>query len=133
MREKKGCGLSTQGDNKINKVKALPPTLKESKRYLVYKMISESSFGFKDVKNAIDNNCLRFLGELNYGKSGIMHLEQFNYNMGILRINSKYVNEVKTSLALINNIQGKKTIIDCVGVSGTLKKARLKFIKKEEE
>ncbi|MBS3149675.1 ribonuclease P protein component 2 [Candidatus Woesearchaeota archaeon] len=132
MREKKGCGLSIKGDNKINKVKALPPTLKESKRYLVYKMINENSFNFKDVKSAIDDSCLRFLGELNYSKAGIMHLEKFNNNIGILRISSKYVNEVKTALALINNIQGKKVILDCVGVSGTLKKARLKFVKMEE-
>ena len=108
MREKKGCGLSIKGDNKINKVKALPPTLKESKRYLVYKMINENSFNFKDVKSAIDDSCLRFLGELNYSKAGIMHLEKFNNNIGILRISSKYVNEVKTALALINNIQGIK-------------------------
>lgn len=132
MREKKGCGLSIQGDNKINKVKALPPTLKESKRYLVYKMISENTINYRDIKSAIDNNCLRFLGELNYGKVGIMHLEKFNNNIGILRVNSKFINDVKTAMALIDNIQGKKVIVDCVGVSGTLKKARSKFVKKEE-
>ena len=132
MKEKKGCGLSTKGDNKINKVKPLPPTLKESKRYIVYKMIGNETISFNDLKNTIDNQCLRFLGELSYAKAGIMHLNVDKPKYGIVKVNSKFVNEVKTSLALIDNIKGNKVIFDSVGVSGTLKKAKLKFMKKEE-
>ena len=132
MKEKKGCGLSTKGDNKINKVKPLPPTLRESKRYVVYKIIGENSMNFNDMKSLIDNQCLKFLGELNYAKAGLVHIEEFKNNMGIIKVNNKYTNEVKTALSLISNLNNKKVLFDTVGVSGTLKKARLKFMKKEE-
>ena len=36
------------------------------------------------------------------------------------------------SLALVENINGKKVIVDAIGVSGTLAKARLRYLKKEE-
>ena len=119
-----------KGDNKINKLRRLPPTLKESKRYIVYKMIGQDSVSFNELRSSVDAQCFKFLGELNYSRAGILHLNENRY--GIIRVNSKYINDVKTAISLTDNVSGKKVIVNCVGVSGTLKKARLKFMKKED-
>ena len=95
-------------------------------------MIGENSIKFDEIKSAINNQCLKFLGELNFGKAGLIHLDDFKDGKGIIKINSKYLNEVKMSLALVENINGKKVIVDAIGVSGTLAKARLRYFKKEE-
>jgi ribonuclease P/MRP protein subunit POP5 len=110
---------------KIIKIKTLSPTLREKKRYLVYEIISNKKFMFNDVKNSIDSANLRFLGELGLAKAGIIHLEDaYNNNKGIMRVNNKYINELKMSLSLIKSINNDKTIVNTLYVSGMLNKSK---------
>ena len=46
-------------------------------------------------------------------------MPDYKNNIGIIKTNSKYVNKIRASLALI-----KKPRISTIGVSGMLKKAR---------
>ena len=66
---------------------------------------------------------MQFLGEWEYAKANILILDDFKKNRGIIKVNNKYVDKVKVSLMLI-----KSFVIETRGVSGTLKKARFKFI-----
>lgn len=109
---------------KIKKIKALSPTLREKKRYIVYEIIADKKFMFNDIKKTIDNANMRFLGELGLAKSGIIHIDSFKNNRGILKVNNKYVNELKVSLGLIKNINNEKVIVNTVSVSGVLNKAQ---------
>ena len=110
---------------KIIKIKTLSPTLREKKRYLVYEIISNKKFMFNDVKNSIDAGNIKFLGELGLAKAGIIHLEEaYNNNKGILRINNKYINEIKMSLSLIKSINNDKVIIKTLYLSGMLNKSK---------
>mgnify|MGYP001585935127 CR=1 FL=1 len=54
--------------------------------------------------------------------------DRFNKNRGIVRADSKHVNEVKLGLGLISNINNQKVKVEAIGVSGTLKKAQIKFM-----
>lgn len=72
---------------------------------------------------------LQFLGELGYGKAGVMITEIWHDNQGVIRTNNKSVDHVKTALAMIDNISGQKVMVKTIGVSGMLKKAKNKFIK----
>ena len=90
-------------------------------------MIGQDSIGFNELRSSVDAQCFRFLGELNYSRAGIFHLNENMNRYGIIRVNSKYINDVKTAISLTDKVNGKKIIINCVGVSGTLKKARLKL------
>ena len=110
------------------KIKTILPTLKEKKRYLVYGVISDKKINFDDAKEAVNKAILQFLGELGYAKAGIIILSEWKKNKGILRINHKEVDKVKTALCLIEKINNEAVIVRTIGVSGILKKAREKFL-----
>lgn len=72
---------------------------------------------------------LQFLGELGYGKAGIMVLDIWNENKGIIRTNTKSVDQVKTALTMVEKIGNQKIIVQTIGVSGMLNKAKNIFPK----
>tara|TARA_Y100000310_G_scaffold193072_1_gene193032 strand:+ start:1572 stop:1952 length:381 start_codon:yes stop_codon:yes gene_type:complete len=118
------------GDNfSIKTMKPLLPSLREKKRYLVYKIISKEKISGIDANNAIMEGCLQFLGELGVGKAGLIPVKEvYKDNQGVLKVNTKYVNEVKMSLGLIKEIKGSKVVVDTLSVSGTLKKAQQRYL-----
>jgi len=102
-------------------MKVILPTLKERNRYLVYEIKSKKSFS--DIKKELKKATLQFLGEFEYAKANILILDDFKKSRGIIKVNNKYVDKVKVALMLI-----KTFTVETKGVSGTLKKARIKFI-----
>jgi len=99
------------------KRKALPllTTLKEKRHYLV--LIT------KEEWKKIDNAILEFLGTFGYAKAGPLLIEKRNKEKNryyIVSIVRKEVPKVKAALALAG--------IKCIGVSGTIKKARKKYL-----
>ena len=90
-------------------MKPILPTLKEKKRYVVFEIISNETFDGTAIKKFIYDECLKFLGELGISRAGLMSVEdQFKDNKGILRVNNKYVDEIKLALSLIKSINNKK-------------------------
>jgi ribonuclease P/MRP protein subunit POP5 len=109
-------------------MKPLLPSLKEKKRYIVFEIISEKKLSEKIILDEIEKKILSFLGELGIAKSGFVLLkDMMKKNKGIIRTNLKYQDEVKMALSLIKNIGKEKVIVNVVGVSGILKKAKSKF------
>jgi len=104
-------------------MKVILPTLKERNRYLVYQVNDNEKLTLKEIKKEMVRAMMQFLGEWEYAKANILILDDFKKNRGIIKVNNKYVDKVKVSLMLI-----KSFIIETRGVSGTLKKARFKFI-----
>jgi len=118
-----------------NKLKPIRPTLREKKRYVVFKIVSDNPkdiFEYKNIEKEISNQILSFLGTLYTGKAGILILKnQYLENYGIIRVNNLFVDELKSSLMHVQKIDKKDITIDVIGVSGILKKAREKFLPKE--
>lgn len=117
-----------------NRLKPLKPSLREKKRYVVFKIVSEKAvvFDFKDVEKEINNAILLFLGILYSGKAGIIIIKnQYLSNYGVIRVNHLFVHELKASLMHVTEIKGINVTVDVIGVSGILKKAREKFLPKE--
>ena len=108
-------------------MKPILPTLKEKKRYIVYEVVSDAKVSEKALEKEIMDNVSKFLGELGIAKSGFMLVET-KENKGIVKTNVKYQDEVKMALSLIKNIGKEKAVINVIGVSGILKKARNKFL-----
>jgi ribonuclease P/MRP protein subunit POP5 len=107
----------------ITKIKALMPSLREKKRYVAFEIMSHDDINFQDAKKAVETSCLSYLGELGYGKSGIMFLaDKYKNNKGILRVEVQHLNDLKACLALTKDIQ-----LRSLGTSGILNKAE-KFI-----
>jgi RNase P/RNase MRP subunit POP5 len=91
----------------------LLPSLKEKRHYLVIKSLKPIKE--KEFKEKIEKIILNFLGIFGYSKAGPLFIE-LKKEYALVSVITKYVDEVKAALALSN--------VKCVGVSGTIKKAR---------
>ena len=115
----------------MKKIKPLLPSLREKKRYVVFEVLSDSKLNASSIKEQIMTSALNLIGERGVANAGILFPKE-TYNpenqRGILRVNNKYVNEIKSALALVQNIENEDVIVKSVGVSGILKKAQEKYL-----
>ena len=85
---------------------------------------------FKAVSDAIMSSSKEFVGNLGLARAGIQILK---YNKalqrGLIRVNHKHVDELKSSLTFIEKIDNKEVIVKSVGVSGMLNKAEERYLK----
>lgn len=110
------------------KIKPILPTLRERKRYLVYEVISNRKLAHESVKKEIKKSILDFIGELGYAKSGVIIMDDWKNNKGLIKINHNFVDQIKASLSLIKTIDDQKVIVKSSGLSGILNKSRKKFV-----
>jgi len=95
------------------KPRRLLPSLREKKHYLVLKTD-------KSIKE-IESSILDFIGVYGFARASPKIISQEKDKI-IISVNTKYVSQVKAALAMHG--------ISCVGVSGTINKAKQKFWKK---
>ena len=111
------------------KIKPLQPTLREKKRYIVYKITSEEDISMYAAQKSILDQIHALLGVFQAAKAGIMPLKfDENTKKGIFRVNNTAVNLVRSSFVLIKNINNVPACVETVGVSGILKKAKYNFL-----
>lgn len=109
-------------------MKPILPSLKEKKRYLVFQA-SGGKFAKQETYGAVEKACLAFMGELGFGKAGVMMVrDAWKNNRGIIKVNNKHVDDVKVSLGLMKDINKKKAKVEVIGASGILNKAKQKFL-----
>jgi|SRR3989344_2591664 len=113
-------------------IKPILPSLREKKRYVAFEVISESKkFSFSDVSKALWGSIISFFGELEFAKAGVILIAN-TYNpekmKGLIRVNNKYANHLKASLALVSNVNEQQVIVRALGVSGVVNKALKKYV-----
>ena len=106
------------------KLKPLLPSLREKKRYLAFEIISKDKISSIDsVEQKIFDSTLQLIGQKGASRAGIMILKD-KYNnetqKGLIRVNNKEVNNLRSALALIDNVDKKEAIFRTIGVSGVL-------------
>lgn len=109
------------------KQKALLPSLKEKRRYLVYEVISEANFNYKDLKEAIINSFKDLFGLDGLSKAGLEFVE-YNENKGVIRVSTKGLDMLKASFCFVRKINKDDVVLRSLGVSGMLNKSRNKFV-----
>ena len=113
-------------------IRPLMPSMREKKKYLAFEIIADSKItDVKAVTLAIWESTLDFLGELDTAKAGLIVLEErwdSSKQRGIIKIDNKYIDHVRASLSLIDQINGQDVMVRTVGISGILKKTQYKFI-----
>lgn len=109
----------------------LLPSLKQKKRYVAFEVISDTKPSFSDTTSAIIENYKKYFGIVGMAKSDLMILEDWKNQRGIIKINNKYTNELKMSLALLKNINNHNVIIRCLGISGIINKTRQRYLKED--
>jgi len=116
------------------KLKAILPSLREKKRYLVFEAISASKItDLSMVSDAIYDCVLKFLGCLGAAKAGIMVLGNkwdAHLQRGIIKVSHKHVDALKASLVFIDKIGSNDVIFRSLGVSGILRKAESNYLMK---
>jgi len=114
------------------KLQPILPSLRERKRYLAFEIISKDKItDFSKIEEAISSASLQLFGEIGTSKAGIIFLkDKYNENLqkGLIRINNKEVNNIRSALTLIKEINHKEVIVKSLGVSGILKKAMNKYL-----
>lgn len=109
--------------------KPLLPTLREKNRYIAFEVISDSQFERNELVRGIWAGVLGFLGEQGAGRTSLWAMDwDGSKSTGILRVNRKSVEEVRAAMALIKSVNNKNVIFHVLGVSGTLKSLREKFL-----
>lgn len=121
------------------KLKILPPTLRNDKRYISFEAISEIPLTRDDVISLVWESSLNFHGECKTSKFDlwIMKFWKVKNNdkmiKGIIQCNRDEVDSVRAAILLINRFRGKKVVFHTLGISGTIKSAIKKFIKLENQ
>ncbi len=113
----------------VRKIKPIAPNLREKKRYLAYEVSSAKVLQNADVKSAVQLGLQSFMGTFGCAKAGVVLVEN-TAKKGIIKVQVKYVDQAKTALALIKEINKQKVIVKTVKVSGMLHQAKKGGLKK---
>ncbi len=117
------------------RLKVLPPTLRKNNRYLTVEIKSKLPIVKDDLVSIVWDACIRFQGELNTSNFNLWVMRFYEFEndedycsyKAIIRCQRDYVEEVRSSLALVNMHKRERISITTVGLSGTVK-ASQKYI-----
>ncbi|MAF99066.1 MAG: hypothetical protein CMH61_00485 [Nanoarchaeota archaeon] len=101
-------------------------SLKEKKRYVVFEIKADKNLTLSDVEKVVDSAVNEFLGQLGKSKAGVMFIrEKWNAKTQrfLMKVNNKYVDELKSAMLFIKRIKNKPVIVESVLVTSTIKKA----------
>ena len=111
--------------------KKLPPSLRPKARYVVFEIVSDHAVTLEDFNTALWNSVLNLLGELSSSECSIWTIRNL-YNeraqRGVLKCAHDRVEHVRTAISLITMLGESKAAVRVIGVTGTLKSARNKYL-----
>jgi ribonuclease P/MRP protein subunit POP5 len=122
------------------KLKILPPTLRDPKRYISFESISQMPLGREEIISLIWETSLNFFGEYGTSMFDIWIMNILNCKIsdnkhiirGIIQCNREEVSSVRVILSVITKFRGGRVVFHTLGISGTIKSAIKKFIKLNE-
>jgi ribonuclease P/MRP protein subunit POP5 len=126
-----------------HKLKILPPTLRDKKRYIAFEVIFQGEMTREDIINTLLDASLYLHGAYGTGKLDIWVVKLWNCDIneysdnlnnekkikGILRCRREEVNSVRAVIPTITKFRGKNVVFHTLGISGTIKSATKNFIK----
>jgi len=117
------------------KLKNLLPSLREKKRYVLFRVISEEKIEVHQLKEAFFSNMLNMFGETGVAQIKARFLDKLwdpERQIGILRVNHKEKFKVIVALGLILRIGESRVNVKIYKISGTLKSLMEKFKDRKE-
>lgn len=103
-----------------------PPSMREKKRYVVFSVISDGRPGYDDVRGALMDSALVWMGEKGISASGMSMIRNLWDPVrmeGWISCTPKAVDDVKLALALVHQIGDARVILRSVCVTGTIRSA----------
>ncbi|MDK2790916.1 MAG: ribonuclease protein subunit [Methanothermococcus sp.] len=113
-------------------LKTLPPTLREKKRYIGFEIIYQNELSSNEVVGIVRNAIINYYGAWGCSKANPWLID-YTHPKGILRVSRDEVDYVKASLILLSEYRHLPINIRILGVSGSIKKVRAKFLKVPHE
>ena len=108
-------------------MKILPPTLRESNRYIAFTIQSEEQITRRDLINEIHYSTTALLGDVGSCELGL-RLFSFGNLKGIIRCAADTTWKTRAVLASVFSIKGARTRIKVLGISGTVRGATEKYL-----
>ncbi|MEM5830442.1 MAG: Rpp14/Pop5 family protein [Candidatus Aenigmatarchaeota archaeon] len=107
----------------IKRLKTLIPTLRERKRYLLIKIISDEIFEYEEIEREFWNSLLNSFGKLAFLTSFKILKDTYDKNKKTIIVKCNHLSKhfVYFALGRIKEINKKKCIIKLLNVSGTIK------------
>ncbi len=106
-------------------MKGLPPALKEKKRYIAMKFIADREISKEELYEKLKEYLLELYGEFGYSNFRII---QFKDNKGIISVKLRDLEKTKNAITLISDVNGTKVVPLILGVSGTIRSCRKKYL-----
>ncbi len=114
------------------KIKPLRSAAREGKRYIAFEVIADKEFSAKDASSGVYKGLRSFLGEFGLAGAGVtIFKDKYLSNKGLLRVNYRFVDEVRGAFTLITTILETKVIVRSLGASGMITKAQQRYVKEE--
>lgn len=116
------------------KLKILPPTLRQKKRYIALKLFSENEFSKDECIQILWNSALNTFGEIESSRINLWLIDfqevdnpvRFEYNI-IVRCNRGYEKKAIMGFYTITNFRKNQITIHPLSTSGTIKSLKDKF------
>jgi len=99
--------------------------MRERNRYLTFEVISDVALERKQIVDAVWSSLLRLHGELGASRTSLWVMDwSVGKKRGILKVNHRSVETLKSSIITVKGINGKPAAINVLRTTGTLRKAR---------
>ncbi len=97
-------------------------------RYLALKVECDGEFDRDSFQKNLIETYLRLYGEYGLSKANLKLLKLEEDGLAILSVNHKALPQLRAALALIRELGGVRTVVHVLGVSGTIKRLKAKFL-----
>ncbi len=116
------------------KLKILPPTLREKKRYIGLKLYSQNRIKKEEIFNILWNSIINLYGEIEGSKINLWIVEtrevknnkRFQQNI-IVKCQRGYEEKTITAFNTIFRQKDNRIVVHTVGTSGTIKSLNKKY------
>ncbi len=115
---------------------SLPPTLRDKYRYIVFRVDSDERHSPGVVARAFWREMLELYGDVGVSRHYVWFLQKmFNQEAmtGVIKCDHEAVEKVRAALAAIPEIGGHRVSVRVIGVTGTIKSAKRKYLSLLEE
>ena len=105
--------------------KPLPPTMRNKKRYILYKVLAGRMHGHDEITHAISQAALQYVGLWGHSRLNMNFMDKYfrkEEQMGIVCVSHDQVDTMKALLGHVKNIKNAPATICTQRVSGSLKK-----------
>ncbi|MGQ4833484.1 MAG: Rpp14/Pop5 family protein [Candidatus Asgardarchaeia archaeon] len=106
--------------------------IRDKRRYIAFEVYSENNLSKEDIISLILNEFVKNFGEYEGAKASLYVVSYDNVERkGILKVNLNSFKRALTTLAAIRYFRKSDIRVKVIGVSGTIRKCKRKYLKKQ--